>query len=236
MDKTLVAIRLKDDCGVRHCRASNCHTRGVHRGRGRLRCERGDVAGDPLLELGHDSLRLRAHRLGVRARLRVGALVHRLDVGRLTLDGAGLRHLDVGPVQDVLAHLREVDASAREAGRLERVDVLLDLGDARFEVVPQSFEIYQRAARDVIGPDARVTILFDATTEGPDGRPVPAAAYSTFLGWAHDPSVFSGGPWDFVRFEPLSSAIRHGKGGFNHAAFFAGSNHALTNAPAQDGI
>ncbi|MEL6712702.1 MAG: hypothetical protein AAFP86_02965 [Planctomycetota bacterium] len=78
-----------------------------------------------------------------------------------------------------------------------------DPGAARFEVVPQSFEIYQRAARDVIGPDARVTILFDATTEGPDGRPVPAAAYSTFLGWAHDPSVFSGGPWDFVRFEVL---------------------------------
>ncbi|MEL6903973.1 MAG: hypothetical protein AAFP22_01120 [Planctomycetota bacterium] len=82
-------------------------------------------------------------------------------------------------------------------------DRLPDPSSARFEVVPRSFLTQSLFRRDFVGADARVTFLFDATTADDRGRPDPNEAYSAGGAWVTDPSVFSEGDWDFIRFEVL---------------------------------
>jgi hypothetical protein len=66
---------------------------------------------------------------------------------------------------------------------------------------PRSLSMATRFIADLIPPDARITILFDATVADASGNPDPTAAVSGTLGWFGDIEDLSGGPWDFVRFE-----------------------------------
>lgn len=72
---------------------------------------------------------------------------------------------------------------------------------ATVEIKPQSFEVYTWTHRDSHNPDHRVTITFDAARRFPDGQPDETTAYSATNGWTGDVTQFSGGDWDFVRFE-----------------------------------
>lgn len=80
------------------------------------------------------------------------------------------------------------------------------------DVYPRSFDVYSGFSRDTLGDDQRITFRFDATVEGADGEPDPAAAYSVTNGWAPHPSAFDGGDWDFIRFEVWFEADVSGDG------------------------
>lgn len=81
-----------------------------------------------------------------------------------------------------------------------------DLSDARAEIIPQSFEVYTWINRDLILPDHRVTITFDAAQAGADGRVDESSSYALANGWATDVAELSAGPaagapYAFLRFQ-----------------------------------
>jgi hypothetical protein len=68
-------------------------------------------------------------------------------------------------------------------------------------IEPRFFEVATRFVPDMLPPDSRITILFDATMADAAGQPDPTAALSTISGWHADMGDLSGTGWDFVRFE-----------------------------------
>ncbi len=114
-----------------------------------------------------------------------------LNVGATTINGTNLR-------------ISLLDACAYDIGDCVPLDLNLSYAGpagVTATIRPRSFSMATRVISDQIPADARITILFDATSADADGNPDPAAAASNTLGWRTDIQDLSNGPWQFVRFE-----------------------------------
>ncbi|MDF1729627.1 MAG: hypothetical protein P1U53_17960 [Sulfitobacter sp.] len=114
-----------------------------------------------------------------------------LNIGQVTTNGNHVRMTLLGPC-------------AYDIGDCVPLNLNLTYSSAAgvtATVQPRSFSMATRVVSDQIPADARITILFDATSADAAGNPDPAAAVSNTLGWRTNIQDLSNGPWQFVRFE-----------------------------------